>query len=234
MYRFWKEQLEIQFENLLTLKETPRKTTRLIRHKKSGKRFVLCTLKGSGDIYRKLISVSSPYLPRVYEAAEENGEVLVLEEYLEGDALDEMLENACFSPNETRQIAMDICKALYTLHSLNIIHRDVKPENIKLRGHQAVLLDFDASRLQKTQQVTDTIPLGTTGYAAPEQFGLSQTDGRADIYALGVTMNLMLTGTHPSVRMAPGRLGRIISHCTMMQPDKRYQNVKQLMEALSV
>ena len=53
----------------------------------------------------------------------------------------------------------------------------------------------------------DTRVLGTTGYAAPEQDGISQTDGRADIYALGVTMNLMLTGTHPAVTTAKNTWG---------------------------
>ena len=74
--------------------------------------------------------------------------------------------------------------------------------------------------------------LGTTGYAAPEQYGLSQTDGRADIYSLGVLLNVMLTGEHPSATLAKGRLGRVVHHCTAMNPQKRYQNVLSLMEAL--
>ena len=82
---------------------------------------------------------------------------------------------------------------------------------------------------KKTQ---DTVALGTKGYAAPEQYGISQTDGRADIYALGITMNLMLTGKHPSEQLASGDMGRIISRCTMVHPDKRYKNIVRLMEAL--
>ena len=74
--------------------------------------------------------------------------------------------------------------------------------------------------------------LGTTGYAAPEQYGLSQTDGRADIYSLGVLLNIMVTGEHPSVMLAKGRLGKIVHHCTAMNPEKRYQSVLDLMEAL--
>ena len=74
--------------------------------------------------------------------------------------------------------------------------------------------------------------LGTTGFAAPEQYGLSQTDGRADIYSLGVLLNVMLTGEHPSVRLAPGRLGRVVERCTRVNPEKRYPNILRLMEAL--
>ena len=78
----------------------------------------------------------------------------------------------------------------------------------------------------------DTQVLGTTGFAAPEQYGLSQSDARTDIYSLGVLMNVMLTGQHPSKRLAEGRMGRIIEHCTRVNPAKRYRDVLRLMEEL--
>ena len=62
----------------------------------------------------------------------------------------------------------------------------------------------------KNENREDTQILGTTGFAAPEQYGLSQSDGRADIYALGVLLNIMLTGEHPSRKLASGRMGRIV------------------------
>ena len=71
---------------------------------------------------------------------------------------------------------------------MGAVHRDVKDSNVILRGSDAVLIDFDASRIVKPECPADTVILGTTGYAAPEQFGLSQTDGRADIYSLGVLL----------------------------------------------
>ena len=78
----------------------------------------------------------------------------------------------------------------------------------------------------------DTQILGTAGFAAPEQYGLSQTDRRADIYALGILINVMLTGQHPSQRQAEGRLGRVVERCTRVNPARRYPNVLRLMEAL--
>ena len=107
-----------------------------------------------------------------------------------------------------------------------------KPENVIIRGDEAVLIDFDASRIVKEDQRADTVVLGTTGYAAPEQYGISQTDGRADIYSLGVLLNIMLTGKHPSMELAPGKLGRIVQRCTQINPKKRYKNVLYLMEDL--
>ena len=112
------------------------------------------------------------------------------------------------------------------------VHRDIKPENVILRGADTVLIDFDAARLHKPQAEADTQVLGTTGFAAPEQYGLGQSDTRTDIYSLGVLMNVMLTGEHPSRKLAEGRMGRVIQRCTQVNPAKRYKNVLRLMEAL--
>ena len=112
------------------------------------------------------------------------------------------------------------------------VHRDIKPENVIMRGRRAVLIDFDAARLHKPEQESDTQVLGTTGFAAPEQYGLSQSDVRTDIYALGVLMNVMLTGEHPSKRLAEGRMGRVIERCTRVNPEKRYKDVLHLMRGL--
>ena len=166
------------------------------------------------------------------EAAEQDGMVAVLEEYIQGDSLAYLLEGALFSPAEARKIVLQLCNALWVLHKLGAVHRDIKPENVIVRGREAVLIDFDASRIFKSETNHDTQILGTTGYAAPEQYGITQTDERADIYSLGVLLNIMLTGKHPSKELASGRLGRIVQKCTMVNPDKRFRSVLYLMEAL--
>lgn len=133
---------------------------------------------------------------------------------------------------EARRVTEDVCAALWVLHSLGAVHRDVKDSNVILRGDQEVLIDFDASRIIKPEGTADTVVLGTTGYAAPEQYGLTQSDSRADIYALGILLNILLTGQHPSRQLAAGRLGRIVQRCTMVAPSKRYKTVLHLMDAL--
>ena len=232
MYTWFADALEREFADMRLLKESPRGSVRLIRHRATGQRFILRRFTGSAEVYQKLLSISCPNLPRTLEVAVKGRENLVLEEYIQGDTLGFLLQDALFSPEETRQIATQLCQALWVLHSMAAVHRDIKPENVILRGREAVLIDFDAARLHKPAHEADTQILGTTGFAAPEQYGLSQTDQRADIFAVGVLINVMLTGKHPSKQLAPGRLGHIVARCTQVNPKNRYSDVLRLMEVL--
>ena len=85
-----------------------------------------------------------------------------------------------------------------------------------------MLIDFDAARIYKSGGEKRSARL-TIGYAAPEQYGFSQSDACSDIYSLGILMNVMLTGKHPSNQLAPGRFGRIVTRCTQITPRKRYK-----------
>ena len=232
IYSWLSEQLKLEFEEVRLLKESPRGSVRLIRHRASGKQFILRRFTGNGEVYRRLLDCSCRHLPLIYETAEREGKNLVIEEFVQGDTLDFLLADALFTPQETRKIVKQLCQGLWVLHSMAAVHRDIKPENVILRGSDAVLIDFDAARLHKPEAEADTQILGTTGFAAPEQYGLGQSDTRTDIYSLGVLMNVMLTGQHPSKQLAEGRLGRVIQRCTQVNPAHRYKDVLHLMEAL--
>ena len=249
------------FEILRTLRETSVKKVLKVRSKASGKPYLVRVLFGDPSVYERLLAVRSPYLPEIFEVISDREELTrealqsaeakrsdvsvtagdtaakkctmtVLEEFIEGDQMAQMMQDCLFSAKETRKIGADLCQALYVLHGLGIVHRDIKPENIILRGSTAVLTDFDASRILKSEQSRDTVVMGTVGFAAPEQFSISQTDSRADIYAMGVLLNTMMTGEHPSARLAPGKMRRIVMRCTMISPKKRYPSIGKLMEEL--
>ena len=232
IYTWLSTVLEEEYDTLRTLKESPRGSVQLIRHKGTGQRFILRRFTGNPEVYRKLLEYTCPNLPTVYEVACRGEENLVIEEFIEGDTLGFLLKGALFSQEETKKIVRQVCQALWVLHSIGAVHRDVKPENIILRGGEAVLIDFDAARLHKPEHDNDTQILGTTGFAAPEQYGLSQADLRADIYAVGILINVMLTGEHPSRHLVEGKMGRIVDRCTHVNPQRRYKNVLRLMEAL--
>lgn len=232
LYESFLEAVTTEYDTLHVLKQSPRGTVSVVRHKKSGTRYVFRRYSGSGEVYRRLLSVLCPHLPQIMEAAEQDGQTAVLEEYVQGDTLAELLMGARLTEREARQVTMQLCQALHVLHSMGAVHRDVKPENVILRGSDAVLIDFDAARIYKDESESDTQVLGTTGFAAPEQYGIFQSDERADIFSLGVLLNIMLTGKHPSREMAAGKMGRIVRKCTMTAPEQRYQSARALMEVL--
>lgn len=230
LYESLLEAVTTEYDTLHVLKRSPRGTVSVVRHKKSGTRYVFRRYSGSGEVYRRLLPVLCPHLPQIMEAAEQDGQTAVLEEYVQGDTLAELLTGAKLTEKEARQVTMQLCQALHVLHSMGAVHRDVKPENVILRGSDAVLIDFDAARIYKDESESDTQVLGTTGFAAPEQYGIFQSDERADIFSLGVLLNIMLTGKHPSREMAAGKMGRIVRKCTMTAPEQRYQSARALME----
>lgn len=232
IYTWLSQTIQAEYEEIALLKESTRGSVRSIRHKATGRQFILRRFAGNPEVYQKLLEVSCPNLPTVYEVAVEETDNLVLEEFIQGDTLGFLLGESLFTSEETRRIVKQLCRGLWVLHSLAAVHRDIKPENVILRGSDAILIDFDAARLHKPKYEADTQILGTTGFAAPEQYGLSQSDVRTDIYALGVLMNVMLTGEHPSKRLAGGRMGRVIERCTRVNPEKRYKDVIHLMSAL--
>ena len=217
-----------------TLKETPESKVRRLRHKESRRLYICREFNGKADALSKLIGVSCAHLPRIYDIAEDSGRVVALEEYIPGDNLMDLCRGITLESEQARRISLDICDALYVLHTRGLVHRDVKPENIILDGERSVLIDFNTIResSETKSEYSDTRILGTLGYAAPEQYGFSQTDRTADIYALGVLINVLLTGKHPSYQLAPGHWGRIVSRCTMTSPRKRYQSVQAVRESL--
>lgn len=214
------------------LKSGGRSQVSLVRTQTSNMRCIYRVFAGDGQAYRALLSVQCPYLPKVYAVAEEDGTVRVLEEYIQGDRLDEVLSCGPLSEEQSRSIVQQLCYGLRELHALGVVHRDIKPENVILRGSDAVLIDFDVSRISKADQNADTRVMGTAGYAAPEQYGFHQTDARADIYALGVLFNVMLTGQHPSHQLAEGLYGEVIAKCIEVNADRRYGCVEEILSAL--
>ena len=142
-------------------------------------------------LYSALMGLNSPRLPKVISVREDDEGAVVTEGYIDGVTLRRALDNGRLGEDELRRLAIDICSALSLLHSSRppIIHRDIKPENIICAdGGGYVLIDFDASRLFKPEATSDTVTLGTNGYAAPEQYGFGQTGPESDIYSLGATL----------------------------------------------
>lgn len=215
-----------------SLKSGEHGSVHLVRDKETKTRYIYREFSGSGEVYQKLQEIGADNLPKVFQLKEQDGWVYVLEEYIQGDTLAFLLEAGPLKESYAKELALQLCHALGILHRCGIVHRDIKPENVMIRGTEAVLIDFDAARLVKPESRSDTQIMGTTGYAAPEQYGFSQTDARADIYSLGIVLNEMLTTQHPSKQLAQGIFRPVIERCTEMNVDKRYQAAEELYAAI--
>jgi len=203
-----------------------------LRNKANGQDLVLRSFPRHLDAYDILCQVRCKNLPEIYDAIDMDDGQIVLEEYIDGITVAEVMQTGKYRYWGAKKILGEVCNALSVLHSRSIIHRDIKPENIIVeKTGRVVLIDFNASR-KESKAGKDTVIMGTVGYASPEQLGLSQTDARTDIYAAGVLLNVMITGKHPTETFAKGRVGRIVRKCTAISPDDRYQSADKLLVAL--
>ncbi len=203
-----------------------------VRHAELGKDLVLRSLPTRVEAYEVLCDIRSENLPEVYDAITLEDGMIVLEEYIDGITIAQALEVELYRYRNAVPLLAQICNAMRVLHQFGIVHRDIKPENVMLdKDGCAILIDLNASR-QISHAERDTVIMGTVGYASPEQLGIAQTDARTDIYAAGVLLNVMLTGKHPSEKLAKGYGGRIVRRCTMVNPNQRYQSAEKLANAL--
>ena len=203
-----------------------------LRHRTLQKDLVLRSYPTPQPAYEALATLQCENLPLVYDVVELEDGQIVLEEYIEGLSVAEVMETGRYRPMGAKKVLKQVCTALQTLHKIGFVHRDVKPENVMIsRKGRVVLIDFNAARRVSLGK-KDTEILGTVGYAAPEQMGVAQSDARTDIYALGVLYNVMLTGSHPSHVIAKGRAGQVIRKCTAVNPEDRYQTAEKLSMSL--
>lgn len=205
----------------------------LFKHKNLGRYVILRKYNQNIGIYEKLKGISFDGLPLIYDTINLDDGQIILEEYIEGMTIADVIENKAFTYNGAKKVMISLCNTLSLLHSFGYVHRDIKPENILISNDGIVkLIDFNASRKYNAQQTKDTTEIGTIGYASPEQFGIAQTDTRTDIYSLGVLFNIMLTGNHPSKELTKGKAKKIVLKCTQIDPNSRYQTVEELLNSL--
>ncbi|GLV60402.1 hypothetical protein KDH_72220 [Dictyobacter sp. S3.2.2.5] len=204
-----------------------------------------------------LANLNHPHLPRIYDHFSDGGRWYLVMDYIEGVTLEDYLEKAPVDPqtgsrhlsvDETLAIGQQLCTVLDYLHTRRppIIFRDLKPANVmRVSDGHLYLIDFGIARHFKPGQIKDTIPLGSPGYAAPEQYGKGQTTPRADIYGLGVMLHQCLSGDDPALtpfhlvplhltgNPALKRLETLILQMTEMDEQRRPSTAAVVKEELS-
>lgn len=223
------------YEELARIKEN--KNVYLVRHIETGRIYVKKSIRVYNKaVYLKLKDIKPGGMPQIHFCGEQDGKLVVIEDYIQGRSLQEILEaEGPFPEKQVADIAGALCDILQKLHQCTppIIHRDIKPSNIMLSDDGVIkLIDFNAAKEFAEGKTEDTRFIGTYDFAAPEQYGFGQSDARTDIYAAGVSMNYLLTGKVPREKLYPGAIGEIIQKCTMLDAANRYQSVGELKKAL--
>lgn len=166
-------------------------------------------------------------IPALYESFRDSENWYVVLEYIEGQTLEEYVHqtpDGYLSEREVAEIGQKLASLLQAIHKRNVIFRDVKPANIMLTPQRKLyLIDFGIARFFTSGQKKDTTPLGSPGYAPPEQYGRAQTDARADIYGLGATFQTLLTGSDP-LELSQGEPSR--------NPDPLSPRIRQLLDEM--
>ena len=232
---FWlKDVLEKEYRIVRNIKNENGCIINVMEKTGSNIRVLVKYIAGNGEVYKELINIYHKNLPIVYEAVSDGENSIIIEEYIDGVTVGDILETGLYTSKGIYKVISEVCEALKVLHGKGIIHRDIKPENIIITDMGEVkLIDFNISRINSSNKNRDTVILGTTGFAAPEQYGISETDERSDIYAIGILINVMLTGEHPAKKLCDGKWKKIVNKCTRINPEERFQNVEELMHSIT-
>lgn len=256
-YGYKMQYLEESYEKLTHLgeKREQEASTFLVKHRQTGKIAVMKYVDISVlPVYEKISQMGNPHLEKIDSyASGQRIEVLdlpngtqtaickeiavVIAEYIGGMTLHEYMERkGILDRQEVSWLMGQLLEVLEAVHEEGIIHRDINPDNIMISSDGVLkLIDFGIAREKKEGKRQDTTILGTVGYAAPEQFGFLQTDERADIYAVGVLLNKMLTGYFPAERLYDREpMKNVIVRCTALDLEKRFKNIRELATALDI
>jgi tetratricopeptide (TPR) repeat protein/predicted Ser/Thr protein kinase/TolB-like protein len=197
---------------------------------------------------------------RTFDLGQADGIRFISMEFVEGTDLSDVIrDKGALPPDEAVEIVEQICLALDAAHSEGVVHRDLKPHNVMLAADgRVVVMDFGIARSLQASSMTQTgAMLGTPDYMSPEQVKGESVDARADLFALGVMFYQMLTGVLPysgDTPMAtmykrtqerakpvrdhtpeiPGFLSDVVQRCLEIQPHKRYQSAREILQDLNV
>ena len=206
---------------------------------------------------RQAARLAHPNIVNVFDQGQDGSITFIVMEYLPGITLRELLQDfGALTPAQTVDIVRAVLQGLDAAHSGGIVHRDLKPENVLLADDGRIkIADFGLARASTHNTATSQALLGTIAYLSPELISRGEADLRSDIYALGIMMFEMLTGSQPyqgdqAVTIAyqhqndivpppssknpaiPAQFDELVDWCTRRSPDERPPHARAVLEHL--
>ena len=205
-------------------------------------------------------NLHDPNIVTVFDSGVENGAPYLIQEYLGGEDLDRVIRRSDDLPRHERlECLMQVAKGLRYAHHKGVLHRDVKPGNVRIfEGGKAKLMDFGIAKLKSSHTRLTRIGtlVGTVGYLAPEQLRGGKADERVDVFSFGVLAyellsyerpfkgddweavcrNILETDPEPLgglISGYPRELIRLVEHCLEKDPDDRYASFEEILPALN-
>jgi eukaryotic-like serine/threonine-protein kinase len=218
------------YKNIATLNDEHK--VYIVQHQETKKIFVKKKLDVyNADIYQHLKATPIDGIPQIIDLFEEDSSLTIIEDYISGEILQDKIDASSLVQSDINYYIKELCIILSKLHNLNppIIHRDIKPSNIVITPYnRVVLLDFNAAKYFTDVKSSDTVLLGTKGYAAPEQYGFGSSTQQTDIYAIGVLLKELTS----SLKTPTHQFDDLISKCTQINPVDRFMSVSKLQKKL--
>jgi hypothetical protein len=204
--------------------------------------------------------LNHPNLVTIYEFGEDQGVLYIAMEFVKGHDLDELLQEQSLSRSETLEVLAQVCDGLGFAHRQHIVHRDIKPTNVRVqrdgRRLHAKVMDFGVAKISNSDMTATGMVMGTVSYMAPEYIRTGKPDPRSDLFAVGVMLYECLSGRRPfSGDTTPTVLYKIVNeppdpieteklqgispairsvldHSLAKNPDERFQTAEDLAKAL--
>jgi serine/threonine protein kinase len=200
-----------------------------------------------------------PNIIRVYNVDKDNGNIYIAMEYIDGESLNEIMQQKKLTPEEIIELGTTVADALDYAHQKGIVHRDIKPSNILIRSDGRVkITDFGIAHVEDPSASIQTQAgeiLGTPAYMSPEQVLSKPVDGRSDIFSLGIVLYELVAGKRPFEGESlaaifnaitqietppvkninpdiPEKLSQIIFRCLQKSPEERFDTARAMAEAL--
>ena len=182
-------------------------------------------------------ALNHPNIVTIHELGEEQGVLFLAMELVKGEDLATLIRAGTLSPRDTLEVLAQVCDGLAVAHRHQILHRDVKPSNIRVvwdgQTLQAKVLDFGVAKVFNTDSTDEGTVFGTVNYMAPEYLQSGRSDARSDLFAVGVILHEALAGAPPFDGPSPGTvIYRLLHDTPPPLPASAFQGISRDAQAL--